>query len=458
MHTVLKITIIIATILSLYSVSFLVYGNSTTTGLAVYAQSDVQTIKSRNLVIDLGNGVKTNAQLTYPALVGNGKYPGVLLITGSGAEDMNETAGFIRIDNKTGQRIYPPTPLFQIAQYLSERGFTVLRYDKRGVGTNHTILDSNIWGNLTVSNLVEDANKALAVLRNQPEVDVNKITVLGHSEGTVIGPRVAIDNPSKVRNIVLMGALAQNMSEILYFQTVSLPISYAQEVLDKNHNGLLSVQEASKDVTFQRLIGGNISLILTQHLPNGTRTLNPKDNPNNDTYININTELKPVLIEQAKSFFSASRQIVGAAAATAATNTTSEKCMNLEGCPAYSKSFLDLEPNLRTIGKVPSNTSILIMNGENDTQTPIQGALLLQQKLTEINHPDHILITYPNLGHEFYPSSQWQTEHGPIPPYVLADLYSWLESHSGFARIHAAVLPSYYPSSSSSSITNSTTK
>jgi uncharacterized protein len=86
----------IATIVSLYSISFLVYGNSAT--LRTFAQSDLQTIKSRNIVMDLGNGVKTNAQLTYPAIVGNGKYPGVLLITGSGAEDMNETGGFIRID------------------------------------------------------------------------------------------------------------------------------------------------------------------------------------------------------------------------------------------------------------------------------------------------------------------------------------------------------------------------
>ena len=219
--------------------------------LAVYAQSDLPTIKSRDLIIDLDNGLKTNAQLTYPAVVGNGKYPGVLLITGSGAEDMNETGGFIRIDSKTGQKIYPSTPFSQIAQYLSERGFAVLRYDKRGLGTNHTILDSNAWGNLTVNNLVEDANKALAVLMNQPEVDSNRITVLGHSEGTAITPRVAIDNPNKVKNIVLMGALAQNASEMLYFQRVSLPILYAQKVLDKNHNGLLSVQEASKDITFQ---------------------------------------------------------------------------------------------------------------------------------------------------------------------------------------------------------------
>ena len=56
------------------------------------AQSYVQTIKYRNLVIDLGNGVKTNAQLTYPA-VGKGPFPGVLLISGSGGLDKNGTAG-----------------------------------------------------------------------------------------------------------------------------------------------------------------------------------------------------------------------------------------------------------------------------------------------------------------------------------------------------------------------------
>jgi dipeptidyl aminopeptidase/acylaminoacyl peptidase len=90
---------------------------------------------------------------------------------------------------------------------------------------------------------------------------------------------------------------------------------------------------------------------------------------------------------------------------------------------------------LDIIGNVSSNTSILILQGENDTQTPLQQAFLLQQKLTELGHPDHMLITYPNLGHLFYPSSQWQTGLGPIQQYVLRDLYSWLESHNGFTPL-----------------------
>src|SRR4051794_16636191 len=116
----MKITIVISIILSLCAISFLVYGNSAV-NFTVYAQSYVQTIKYRNLVIDLGNGVKTKAQLTYPA-TGKGPFPAVLMIQGSGALDKNSTV------TKNAK------PFLEIAQYLSERGFAVLRYDKRGVG------------------------------------------------------------------------------------------------------------------------------------------------------------------------------------------------------------------------------------------------------------------------------------------------------------------------------------
>jgi len=77
---------------------------------------------------------------------------------------------------------------------------------------------------------------------------------------------------------------------------------------------------------------------------------------------------------------------------------------------------------------------ILLLNGENDSQTPVQQAFILQQSLTDVKHPDHTLITYSNLGHLFYPSSKWQTGLGPIQPHVLADLYSWLEPHSGLSH------------------------
>ena len=79
------------------------------------------------------------------------------------------------------------------------------------------------------------------------------------------------------------------------------------------------------------------------------------------------------------------------------------------------------------IGNVSKSTGILIHNGEKDSLTPVQQAFLLQQRLTVVNHPDHTLITYPNLGHTFYPSSQWSTGNGPIEQYVLADLYACIQ-------------------------------
>jgi uncharacterized protein len=68
-------------------------------------------------------------------------------------------------------------------------------------------------------------------------------------EGTVIAPRVAIDNPTKVKNIILMGTVAQNLiRDILRYQVVDLPSEYATQVLDKNHTGLISIQQITKDI------------------------------------------------------------------------------------------------------------------------------------------------------------------------------------------------------------------
>ena len=215
----------------------------------VYAQPYVETVKHRNLTIDLGNGLKTNAQLTIPA-VGEGPFPGVIVFPGSGA----------------GSVLPPTSPYSHIAEYLSERGFVVLRYDKRGVGPNFTISDSNAWGNLTFDNLKQDAETALSGRLEQPEVNATKkATLIGHSEGTNIPPRVAVDNPDKVKNIVLMSPVAEKWRDMIYSQEVAYPLRYAESVLDKDHTGQISVEEASGDPIFQELVGGNLTqLLLTQ--------------------------------------------------------------------------------------------------------------------------------------------------------------------------------------------------
>jgi uncharacterized protein len=373
--------------LSILSNSTFNYSTST------LAQPFVQTVKSRDLVIDLGNGIKTNAQLTIPA-VGNGPFPGVLLVAGSGAIDMNVT---ISPDVK---------PFWHIAQYLSERGFVVLRYDKRGVGANGTIIDTNVWGNATFDDLKNDAAKALNILTEQPEVDPDKITLIGHSEGTMIIPRLAIDlnnnnnnnstgNLTKVANIVLMSTVAQNLFDVLHAQVVDDTLAYAHQVLDKNHTGSFSIREP---IELPELSEG-----VATYFGNSTTG-----------YIDIENELKPLLEQVFENITS---------------GDTEAKCP-VGTCPLWIRSHGELEPTLSFIGNVSNSTDILMMNGENDSQSTVQQAFLLEQRLTEVNHPDHTLITYPDLGHLFSPSSQWFTEFGPMEQYVLSDLHRWLSDHT----------------------------
>jgi pimeloyl-ACP methyl ester carboxylesterase len=427
-----KVTTIIATILSLYSISFLVYGGSSgAANFTAYAQLDLQTIKYRDMVIDLGNGLKTNAQLTYPA-VGNGPFPGVLLIHGSGAHDKNQTMGFVHNDGPE-----PPKLFWQIAEYLSDRGFAVLRYDKRGVGANYTLLDPNVWGNTTANDLIQDSTKALNVLIQQPEVDPKEISVIGHSEGTLYAPRVAIDNPTKVKNLVLMSPLAQNASVAEYNTDVTLPLEYASQVLDKNHTGLISIQQIANDPMLRNVLVSSSSVLLTNNTEDITNDLVERFGTTGN--LSIQEQIRPALINYYENI----------------TAFNLDKCGPLAPsiCPILWRSIFSLTPNLSIIGNVSNSTGILMLVGENDSQTPVQQAFLLQQRLTEVNHPDHTLITYPNLGHTFSPSSQWLTTVGPIEEYVLADLYTWLAAHSGFTHI-----PTSIPSSNSSSSSNSTTR
>ena len=202
-------------------------------------QQLLQTIKKRDLTIelDMQHQIQTRAQLTLPT-VGEGPFPAVLLIHGSGAADMD---GYIPPElsgTETGAIIF-----WQIAEYLSERGFVVLRYDKRGVGENATILNPEVFENATVQQLQRDAEVALDVLMQQPEVDRANITLLGISEGTTLAPRIAAERPDNVRNIVLMGAASQRLYDIMYANLVNRTILFARELWDDNHDGLLSLQE-----------------------------------------------------------------------------------------------------------------------------------------------------------------------------------------------------------------------
>ena len=121
--------------------------------------------------------------LTIPS--GNGPFPAVLLISGSGPNDRDESA-------------FGHKPFLILADYLTRKGVAVLRADKRGIGKSTGDL-----ANATTADFATDTEAGVAYLKSRPEADPRRIGLIGHSEGGTIAPMVAAGDPG-VRFIVLM--------------------------------------------------------------------------------------------------------------------------------------------------------------------------------------------------------------------------------------------------------------
>jgi alpha-beta hydrolase superfamily lysophospholipase len=366
------------------------------------ADAKLQTIERREVSIELErNLLQTQGELTIPA-VGDGPFPGVLLIHGSGATDRDEYLPPAATGTGNESR-----PFLQIAEYLSERGFVVLRYDKRGIGENGTILDLNTYANATVQQFQRDAEVALNFLMRQPEVDSNRITILGHSEGAIIAPRIAIRHSDDVQNVVLMSASAQTIPDLVAYQLINRTLFFAHKYWDDDTDSSLSMTEVLSHPDVPLLIpASDDNTTIPQGALNATNGSDaiqswqwiPGLDTNNDTKIEIDEELL------------AFRQT---------------SLMELESFPWF-QSHTRLEPTLEIIDEL-RDANILVLQGEADIQTPIEHALLIEQRLTEVQHPDHTLMTYPGLGHTFYPADISLQPLGPMENEVLGDLHSWIK-------------------------------
>lgn len=130
------------------------------------------------------SSVTLGATLTVPA--GPGKYPAVILITGSGLQDRDET-------------LFGHKPFWVIADHLTRNGFAVLRVDDRGVGKS-----TGDGANATSEDFANDVITSINYLKARPEIDVRQIGLLGHSEGGMIAPIVA----AKTKDVAFMILLA----------------------------------------------------------------------------------------------------------------------------------------------------------------------------------------------------------------------------------------------------------
>lgn len=141
------------------------------------------------------------AVLTLPK--GVGKFPAVILVHGSGPNDMDETIG-------------PNKPFKDLAWGLANQGIAVLRYNKRTKQCPDYYIE-NIK-NLTLNDItVDDALESVKLLKKNQLIDHNKIFVLGHSLGGLAAPRIASKDNS-ISGIIIMAGNSRNLLDIIIEQ------------------------------------------------------------------------------------------------------------------------------------------------------------------------------------------------------------------------------------------------
>lgn len=146
-------------------------------------------------------GVTLAGTLTLPQ--GRGPFPAAILITGSGAQDRDET-------------LFGHKPFAVLADYLARHGIAVLRYDDRGIAHS-----TGRFAGATSADFATDANAAFAFLAARQEIDRRAIGFVGHSEGGMVGPIAAMANP-QVAFLVLLAGPGTPTRQLLEAQRVAI--------------------------------------------------------------------------------------------------------------------------------------------------------------------------------------------------------------------------------------------
>ena len=148
-----------------------------------------------------GAGITLAGTLTLP--VGAGPFPAVVLLTGSGAQDRDET-------------VFDHKPFAVWADVLTRRGIAVLRYDDRGVGGSGGGTTED-----TSADFAADAAAAIAFLRTRPEIDPARIGLMGHSEGGMTAP-LAVFEGAPAAFVVMIAGQAVSGADIITEQAARL--------------------------------------------------------------------------------------------------------------------------------------------------------------------------------------------------------------------------------------------
>lgn len=138
--------------------------------------------------------------LTLPE--GDGPFPALVLVTGSGPQDRDESIAPIAAIK----------PFRLIADALTRSGVAVLRYDDRGVGES-----TGDFASATTADFAADASAAIHYLLTRDDINPDEIGLLGHSEGGSVAAMLAANHPN-LAFVISMAGIAVNGRETSLFQ------------------------------------------------------------------------------------------------------------------------------------------------------------------------------------------------------------------------------------------------
>lgn len=322
-----------------------------------------------HLIPTTHKGRVLGATLTMPDTAGT--FPAILLIAGSGPHDRDET-------------IFGHKPFFVISDYLTRLGFAVLRYDKRGVGKS-----TGIFRTATINDFVQDAEAALAFMKQQNGIDQNRIGLLGHSEGGIVTAILAAKNKD-IHFAILMATPG----------TTGVEIVMDQNEISLQHQGV----EPETIEKLQKINQETFGILLKWK---GT------------------TEENTTLRDQLSRFWDQLPLLVQ-------LKTNKDVFMRNQLNTLKSSGYLSFLQSNPTIYLSKVTCPILAISGDNDTQVPaeknIEAITTALQKA-----PNNCVTTkiYPQLNHLFQESINGYPDEYPlleqtISQEVLNDLGNWL--------------------------------
>jgi pimeloyl-ACP methyl ester carboxylesterase len=311
--------------------------------------------------------------LTLPKT--GGPFPAVLLITGSGQQDRDET-------------IFGHKPFLVLSDYLTRRGIAVLRVDDRGVGGSKGDLV-----HATSANFASDVLAGVDFLKTRKEIDPHKIGLIGHSEGGIIAPMVAVKSPD-LAFIVLLAGTGVPGSQISIFQMETL---------------LKQSGASEADIAKSRNLQQKLYAILEHETDAKTR----------------HTKLKQAFEEGLAGMTAEEKKKAGAEANPEQSAAAVER--------PWTRFYFFHDPR-ETLRQV--HCPVLALNGDKDIQVPSKVNLPeIEKALKEGGNTDYTMKRLPDLNHLFQTCKkgtldEYATIEETMSPTALEIIADWITRHS----------------------------